>query len=129
MDTNRFLQRDKFAVLLGIELLEAGNGRAKAKLTLTDEHLNGVDYAHGGVVFSLADFTLAAAANSRGNLALSINSSISFVKAVRKETLIAEAVETSKNSKLATYTVNISDEEGALVATLQGMVYRKKENY
>jgi acyl-CoA thioesterase len=129
MDTNTFLQRDKFAVLLGIELLEAGNGRARAKLSIRDELLNGVDYAHGGVVFSLADFTLAAAANSRGNLALTISSSISFVKAVRKETIFAEAIETSKNNKLATYTINVTDEAGSLVATLQGMVYRKKENY
>jgi acyl-CoA thioesterase len=129
MDTNKFLQRDKFAVLLGIELLEAANGRARAKMIIRDEHLNGVDYAHGGVVFSLADFTLAAAANSRGNLALSINSSISFVKAVRNETIFAEAIETSKNNKLATYSVNVTDDEGSLVATMQGMVYRKKENY
>ncbi len=129
MNINEFQQRDKFAVLLGIELLEAANGCAKAKLLIKPEHLNGVDNAFGGVIFSLADFTLAAAANSHGNVAVSINSSIFFLLAAQQETIFAEATETSLNHKLATYTVNITNQHGALIATLQGMVYRKKEMY
>ena len=57
---------------------------------------------------------------------LLLNSNISFVKAATKGTLIAEAKETSINPKIATYTVNITDEEGDLVAIFMGMVYRKK---
>jgi acyl-CoA thioesterase len=129
MDSKEFIHRDKLALLLGMELLEAANGCAKAKMAIREDHLNGVGFAHGGIIFSLGDFALAAAANSHGHLALTINSSISFIKAVRKDIIFATATETSKNKNLATYTVTVTDEQGELIAIMQGMVYRKKELY
>ncbi len=51
---------------------------------------------------------------------------MSFAKAAKKGTLIAEAKETSINPKIATYNVNITDDEGDIVAIFQGMGYRKK---
>ncbi|MEI6123509.1 MAG: PaaI family thioesterase [Bacteroidota bacterium] len=129
MTINEFQTRDKFAVWLGIQLLEAANGHARSKLKIKPEHLNGVDILHGGVVFSLADFTMAAAANSHGNMAVGINSSMLFVKAIQQGTIYAEATQTSIRAKLATYTIHVTDEQGELIAALQGMVYRKKEMY
>ncbi len=129
MNPQEFLKRDAFAVMLGIELTEAANGTARAKLTLNHQHLNGVGIAHGGVIFSLADFTLAAAANSHGKLAVAINSGISFVKAAEKGTIYAHARETSINAKLATYIIEVTNQQNELIATMQGMVYRKKEVY
>ena len=129
MTTKELLGKDQFAALLGIELLEAHEGRAKAKLEIKDEHLNGVKMAQGGAIFSLADFALAAAANSHGNIAVSINVSVSFLKAAGKEVLYAEAIEISRSAKLATYTVNVTNQKNEMIASLQGMVYRKKEMF
>jgi acyl-CoA thioesterase len=42
-------------------------------------------------------------------------------------TLTAEAKEVSINPKLATYQVNVTDDAGDLVASFQGMVYRKRD--
>lgn len=36
-------------------------------------------------------------------------------------------MKTSLNHKIATYTVNITNKTGDLIAIFQGMVYRKKE--
>ena len=129
MTTKELLGKDKFALLLGIELLEVHEGRAKAKLEIRDDHLNGVQVAQGGAIFSLADFTLAAAANSHGSIAVSINVSVSFLKAAGKEVLYAEAIEVSRSAKLATYTVNVTNQKNEMIASLQGMVYRKKEMF
>ena len=52
---------------------------------------------------------------------------LSFLKATSSGVLVAEARETSRNPKLGTYTVDVRDETGDLVATFQGMVYRKKD--
>jgi acyl-CoA thioesterase len=41
--------------------------------------------------------------------------------------LYAEAKEVSFHPKLASYIVEITDEEDELIATFQGMVYRKKD--
>jgi len=127
MDIREIMRKDRFAAMLGIELLEASDGKAKAKLEIKDEHLNAIDIAQGGAIFSLADLAFAAASNSHGNIAVAINANISFVKAAGKGILFAEAVETSLNNRIATYTINITNSQGELIACFQGMVYRKKE--
>jgi acyl-CoA thioesterase len=44
---------------------------------------------------------------------------------VTKGILFAEAEEISLNPKLGTYAVRVTDEHGELIATFQGMTYRK----
>jgi acyl-CoA thioesterase len=119
------LSKDAFAKHNGIELAEIGPGTAKVVMTVGPEHLNGVGIVHGAAIFSLADFAFAAASNSHGVVAVAINANISFVKAAKSGTLTADAKEQSINRKLATYLIDVTDEEGDLVATFQGMVYRK----
>jgi acyl-CoA thioesterase len=95
-------------------------------MQVEEYHLNSHGTVHGGAVFSLADAVFAAASNSHGVPAVAINVSISFLKAVTAGTLTARATEVSLNSTLATYEVRVTTETGELVATFQGMVYRKK---
>ena len=122
-----FLKNDKFAEHVGIQLVEVSEGSAKAKLDINSTHLNGANVVHGGTIFVLADFVFAAASNSHGTIALAINANISYVKAVSSGTLIAVAKEISVNPKLATYTINVTNERDDLIAVFQGMVYRKKD--
>ena len=122
-----FFQNDTFAKHLGIELLEVSKGRAKTKMEIKDHHLNGINIAHGGAIFSLADLAFAVASNSHKTIALAINASISFLKAVSGGTLIAEAKEVSLNPKLATYDIRVTNENNDLIALFQGTVYRKKD--
>jgi len=122
-----FIRNDRFAEHNGIELLEIAEGCARAKMEIQDRHLNGVGVVHGGAIFTLADLAFAAASNSYGTVAVAINASIWFVKAAREGTLVAEAREVSRNPKLATYSIDVTDEAGDVVATFEGMVYRKKE--
>lgn len=120
-----FFHNDRFARHNGIELLDAGPGWAKAQMTVGDHHLNAADVVHGGALFTLADLVFAVASNSHGRLALGINVSISYLKAAHGPTLTAEAKEMSCNSKLGTYTMEVRDSAGALVALAQGTVFRK----
>ena len=122
-----FFKNDRFAQHSGIQLLEIAPGYAKASMEITDRHLNGVDVVHGGAIFTLADLAFAAASNSHGTVAVAINASIWFVKAARQGTLYAEAREVSRNPKLATYSIAITEESGDTIATFEGMVYRKKD--
>jgi len=122
-----FFKRDRFAEHSGIELLEIGEGRAKAQMPIQDCHRNGVNLVHGGAIFTLADLAFAAASNSHGTVAVAINAAIWFVKAARDGVLYAEAKEVSRNPKLAVYAIEVTDDAGDLVARFEGMVYRKKE--
>ena len=124
----KFLGKDRFAAHVGIELVRVSEGRAETRLRIDSNHLNGAGIVHGAVVFSLADFTFAAASNSHGTLAVAINANISFMKAAREgDTLTARAEEVAINPKLASYDIRVTDADGALVAVFQGMVYRKKD--
>ncbi len=123
-----FSAADLFAQHNGIELLEVGPGWAKASMRIEPFHFNGAKTVHGGAIFTLGDFAFAVASNSHGTLAMGINVSISFVKAVTGGTLYAEAREQTQNPKLASYSVQITDDDNAVVAIFQGMVYRKKES-
>jgi acyl-CoA thioesterase len=121
------LQNDQFAGRCGIELLSISPGRASARMTLQPHHLNGIGTVQGGAIFTLADFTFAAAANSHGAVSVAVNASITFMKAAQTGTLWAEARELSKNFKIGTYSVEIKDDQGDLVAHFQGLAYRKKD--
>jgi acyl-CoA thioesterase len=123
----RYFKNDRFAELANIQLLAVSPGQARAKMALHPHHLNGYGTVQGGAIFTLADFAFAAASNSHGTVAVAINVSISFMKAATTGTLWAEAREISKNFKLGSYTVEVKDDQGDLVAMFQGMVYRKSE--
>ena len=122
-----FFQKDKYAAVMGIKLLEVSDGRAKAMLEVTENHLNSAGTVHGGVIFTLADFAFEVASNSYGTLAVAINAQISFFKAVAAGVLYAEAKELALHPKLASYTIDVTNETGDLIASFQGMVYRKKD--
>jgi acyl-CoA thioesterase len=123
----RFFKNDKFAERANIELVSVSPGHARAKMTLHPHHLNGYGTVQGGAIFTLADFAFAAASNSHGTVAVAINVSITFMKAGQTGTLWAEAREISRNFKLGSYTVEVKDDAGELVALFQGLAYRKSE--
>jgi acyl-CoA thioesterase len=96
-------------------------------MEVRNEHLNGIGTVHGGAIFTLADFAFAVAANSHGRVTVAINVSITFMKAATSGTLIAIAKEVSLNPKIASYTVNIINDDGELIAIFQGLAYRKRD--
>ena len=121
-------QRDRFAKLLGMEIVSAGDGKAVTCLVVRDEHLNAMDMVHGGVIFSLADLAFALACNSRGVPAVGLSVTINYTKAAKMgNTLTAEAKEITLGSKVANYIVEIRDETGEILALFQGLAYRKQK--
>ena len=127
IDLKEYFQRDQFAARSNIELLEVSSGHAKARMTLQPFHWNGLNSAHGGAIFTLADFAFAAASNSHGTVAVAIDANITFMKAAATGTLYAEAKELARNFKLGSYTVEVRDEQGELIAQFHGLAYRKKD--
>lgn len=122
-----FHKNDQFAKHVGIKLLSVAEGKAKAMMKVQKHHLNSVHVLHGGAIFTLADFVFAAASNSYGKVALSINANINFFKAIQSGVIYAKAEEISKSHKLATYSIRITGEDNVLIAEMQGTVYRKND--
>jgi acyl-CoA thioesterase len=120
------MERDRFAAENGIALVDISPGHAVARMEVASRHLNGVDVVQGGAIFTLADFAFAAAANSHGRVALAVDVSISFLKAVSGGTLVAEAREEALNERLSTVVVRVTDAKGDLVALFKGTAYRRR---
>ena len=121
----RLIVRDAFARHLGLELLEAGEGRASVTMRVRPEHINFWGSCHGGAIFSLADTALGLACNSYGSVAALIDSHMTFSVAVQSgERLTARAEEVSRTRKLGVYRMEVRREDGVLVANLTGTVYR-----
>ena len=63
-----------------LELLECAPGRARMRMTVRAEQLNGHAICHGGFIFTLADSTFAFACNSHNKLAVAAGCSIEFLR-------------------------------------------------
>lgn len=123
-----FFKNDLFAARNGIELLEVGEGHSRARLVVADEHLNAGGRTQGGAIFTLADLALAAAANSRGRLAFSLSSTITFLRGSGPgDVLCAEARECYVGRTTGYYQIDVTNQRGELVAAFQSSVFRREE--
>ena len=119
-----FLENDRFAKHNGIRFIEASLGRAVVEMDVRDFHLNAANVVHGAALFTLADFAFALACNMQGRLSLAVNISMNFVKAASGGTLRAVCEEVT-DGKLAVYQATVTDESGDIVATFEGLAFRK----
>ncbi|MFT3870431.1 MAG: PaaI family thioesterase [Nibricoccus sp.] len=124
---DEFFRSDQFVNHCGIELISHAPGQAVARMVVRPTHLNALGIVQGGAIFTLADYAFGVASNGHGSAAVGISVSITYVKATTHGTLTAEAREVSLNPKLGSYTVNVTDENGTMVAIFQGLAYRKKQ--
>ena len=108
-----------------MELLEARPGYAKTRMSVAEEHRNGFGTVHGGALFTLADTAFAQAANAGEPLGVALEVAISFIRPGLSGTLTAEAREVSRNRRIGIYQVQVSDEEGELLALFKGTAYFK----
>jgi acyl-CoA thioesterase len=123
----QMLLNDRFAAHNDIRLVSVKKGLAIAEMTVTENHLNGVNIIQGGALFTLADFAFAAASNSHGRIAVATNANISFFKGVTSGKVTAVATELNSGKTLSNYTVEITDESGSKIAFFTGTAFQKGE--
>lgn len=120
------IHNDRFANHVGIRLIEVKDGYALTELTIAEHHLNGADRVQGGVIFTLADYAFGVASNSQGIATVGLNVNISYFKSPTGRVIRAEAKEINTQNKICGYQVNVLDEDGSLLATFNGLGYRKR---
>jgi len=123
---DNFAMKDQFAKHLGAKILEVQEGYAKVQLKIQKHFLNGVDTTHGGVLFSLADYAFALAANTSGEIGVAINASIQFIKpAFEGDEVIAETKMISRSKRLGTFSGTIVNQKKETLAHFSAMAYFK----
>ena len=122
------MRKDRFICdVVGISLVNAGDGTATAELTLTPMHLNGVGICQGGVLFSIADYALAAAFNYMDDPVLSLDVSINYCRSTKSGKIIANARETARTRSTTLGEAVVTDERGTVLAYVHGRGYILKD--
>ena len=112
---------DAAAAEAGVELVDAGLGRAVARMTVTERHVNGYGMCHGGYLFLLADSAFAYACNSFGVPTVAAAADIVFLRpGALGERLEAEAVLRSTSGRSGVYDVTVRGDDGSVVAEFRG---------
>ena len=106
-------ERDKFAKSIGVQVIEALPERAVCKLDINENHLNGLELVNGGVLFTIADYAMAVAANANGSSTVTLNSSIDFIKSASKGTIVAVATLVKAGRTISRYRVEVRLEENS----------------
>lgn len=111
-------QNDHFATeATGIVIDSVEPGKAVCSVTLEKRHMNENNVPMGGVIFTLADFVCAVAANGYSEKkTVSQNVSITFLSPAKGTHLIAEASCLRQGRTTALYTADVRDELGTYVA-------------
>ncbi len=125
----KMLSQDAYSTWLGIEIIESTVGRVKIGMTVRREMLNSMNFAHGGITYSLADTAFGFTANTHGKYAVSIETSINHIEAlVEGDYITAEATVDKQKMKIGFNIVEVKRGE-ELVALFKGVVYRTTKDW
>lgn len=126
---HKMLSLDAFSQWMGMKILEVGKGSCKVSMTVRKEMLNSMGYAHGGITYSLADTAFGFAANTHGKYAVSIETSINHIEAIKEgDHLVAEAIIDVTKTKIGFNIVEVKRGEET-VALFKGVVYRTQKEW
>lgn len=104
-----------------LKLEEVRTGYARVSMLVRSDMLNGHGYAHGGMIFALADSAFAYVCNGANHASMAAQASIVFLDKVREgETLIAEAEEVAREGRAGVTRVAVRAGDGRSVAEFTG---------
>ncbi len=115
-----FFAADRYATeATGIEIVAVQKGYAKCKLVTSGIHHNAVGHVMGGVLFTLADFTFAVATNfDAATPTVTTSSTISYLTVAKGTVLYAESRVLRDGKRTCFYQIDVTDEDGTLVAAV-----------
>ncbi len=116
--------RDSAARRLGISLDEIRPGFARMSMRVEAWMLQGHAVCHGGLLFALADTTMAYASNAYNESHLALNANIDFLHPAQLgELLTAEAREGNRTRRTGMYDVLVRNEKGETLCHFRGRTY------
>lgn len=105
----------------GITIEEVREDYARVAMLVRAEMLNGHGFAHGGMIFALADSAFAYVCNGANHASVAAQASIVFLDKVREgETLIAEAEQVAREGRAGVTRVAVRTDDGRAVAEFTG---------
>jgi acyl-CoA thioesterase len=104
-----------------LKIEDAREEYARVSMVVRADMLNGHGYAHGGMIFALADSAFAYVCNGANHASMAAQASIVFLDKVRGgETLIAEATEVAREGRAGVTRVAVRAGDGRAIAEFTG---------
>ncbi len=119
-----FFQGDRFAMVNGMSIDELGEDWCVCSMKVGEDHKNANNTVMGGVIFTLADFAFAVAANQIHKITVVQQAGINFLSAPKGERLIAKTTCKKSGRTSTVINVDIKDELGTDVAQYVGTGYK-----
>ena len=105
----------------GITIEEARADYARLSMMVRSDMLNAHCFAHGGMIFALADTAFAYVCNGANHASVAAQASIVFLDKVREgETLVAEAQQVAREGRAGVTRVSVRTADGRVVAEFTG---------
>ena len=105
----------------GLAIEEVGENYARVSIVVRPDMLNGHGFAHGGMIFALADSAFAYVCNGANHASVAAQASIVFLDKVKEgETLIAEAHEVAREGRAGVTRVAVRAGDGRSIAEFTG---------
>lgn len=105
----------------GLKIEEVREDYARVSMLVRADMLNGHGFAHGGMIFALADSAFAYVCNGANHASVAAQASIVFLdKVTEGETLIAEAQEVAREGRAGVTRVAVRADDGRTVAEFTG---------
>ncbi|MCQ2596935.1 MAG: PaaI family thioesterase [Treponema sp.] len=118
-EAKEFFIKDRYAMVTsGIDILEVRPKYAKCILNIEDKHMNVANTVMGGAIFTLADFCFAVASNFKQGHAVSLNSTINFLRPGTGKYLTAESEIVKDGRTIINYNINVRDDQDRLVSVV-----------
>lgn len=113
--------KDRASKWFGMRIDDVDEGFAVLSLIVEKQHTNGHGMCHGGVTFTLADSAFAFACNSRNQSTVAQHNTISYMAPAKLgDTITATAKEISLNGRNGVYDVEVSTQDGLIIAQFRG---------
>lgn len=128
-ETKEFFKNDIFASeSAGIEILDVKEGYAKVAIKIERKHLNANNVVMGGCIYTLADYAFGIASNCGPMACVTLSSNIVFNAPGKGTYLYAETKEIKSGRTISNYKVEITDDNGKIVANADFVGYRTPRN-
>ena len=122
-DVKKLTETEGFFKHNNYELVEVTAENCTLKAQITENALNPYGIAHGGFIFGLGDTSLGIIAALNGRPAVTLNSTINFLKAAKTKYIIAKGEILKRGKKITYLQAKIYDDQDNLIALMDANYY------
>lgn len=117
---------EPFAQQLNLQLVELDDGFSVVEMDYVPQTMDNIHgRAHGGAIYSLIDEAFETAGQTDGTIGVALSVNVTYVSSPQPGVrLRAEAKRFSQTKQTSGFNIQVTDQDGRLIATCQAVAFR-----